>query len=255
MLLVGILSVVYWKKKTNVEMNYFFYGGFVWLIAISIKVMMDYTLSPFLYEYLSLYGMLAAVIVSGIYIGIRTGILESGISYSFIIKSKLKRAGWKEAIAFGIGFGATESIFIGFSSFTSILVFVIFPTIVESIPPEYQLQLLSQLNMGTEIIFAPILERLFVLFAHIFSTVLVFMAVRSKKMFYLVISILYKTLLDGIIPWLNYTLGTGDIVSIYLIEVPIIIIGLIGYFGIRWLKPRFNNTTITGKIKSKLKHK
>jgi len=81
------------------------------------------------------------------------------------------------------------------------------------------------------------------------------MAVRSRKMTYLVVSILYKTLLDGIIPWLNYTMGTGDIVSIYLIEVPIIIIGLIGYFGIRWLKPRFENTTITGKIKSGLKIK
>jgi len=122
MVLVGILSVLYWKRKTNVEMNYFFYGGFVWLIAISIKVVMDYNLSPFLYDYISLYGILATLIVSGIYVGIRTGILESGISYFFVIKSKLKRAGWKEAIAFGIGFGATESLFVGFSSFSSILI-------------------------------------------------------------------------------------------------------------------------------------
>ena len=93
------------------------------------------------------------------------------------------------------------------------------------------------------------------LFSGIFSTALVFMAIRSRKMVYLIISILYKTLLDGVIPWLNYTLGTGDIVSIYLMEIPIIIIGLIGYFGIRWLKPRFGNTTITGKIRSKLKAK
>jgi uncharacterized membrane protein YhfC len=253
MFLVGVISVVWWKRRSGVEMNFFFYGGLVWLVAIAIKGVMDYTLSPILYDYFSLYGMFAILVASSIYIGLRTGLLESGLSYIFIIRSRLRRVGWKEAVSFGIGFGAAEAIFLGLSSFISILVLVMFPAILNSLPVEYQLQVLSQLEMGTEIIFAPILERAFVLFAHVFAAVLVFTAVRSRKMWYLVLSILYKTLLDGILPWLSYTLGTGDIVSIYLMEVPIIIIGLMGYFGIRWLKPRFEGTSITGKLKSKLK--
>jgi uncharacterized membrane protein YhfC len=253
MLLVGIISVVWWKRRSGVEMDFFFYGGIVWLVAIAIKGVMDYALSPMLYEYFSLYGLMAVLLASGVYVGLRTGLLESGLSYMFVIRSRLMRAGWKEAIAFGVGFGAAEAIFLGLSSFTSILVLVMFPAIMNSIPVEYQLQVLSQLEMGTEVIFAPMLERVFVMFAHVFAAVLVFMAVRSRKMWYLVLSIIYKTLLDGILPWLSYTLGTGDILSIYLMEIPIIIIGLIGYFGIRWLKPMFEGTSITGKAKSLLK--
>ncbi len=249
MVLVGIISVVWWKRKSGVEMNVFFYGGIVWLIAIAIKGVMDYTLSPFLYDYFSLYGILALLVASGVYVGLRTGLLESGISYLFVIRSRLRRVGWKEAVSFGVGFGAAEAIFLGLSSFTSILVLVMFPSIIESLPMEYQLQLISQLELGTEIIFAPILERAFVLIAHVFAAALVFMAVRSRKIGYLVLSILYKTLLDGILPWLSYTMGAYDIVSIYLMEIPIIIIGLIGYFGVRWLRPRFEGTSITGKVK------
>ncbi len=253
MLLVGILSVVWWKRKSGVEMDFFFYGGIVWLVAIAIKGVMDYTLSPMLYDYFSLYGIFAILVVSGIYVGLRTGLLESGMSYLFIIRSGLRRAGWKEAIAFGVGFGAAEAIFLGLSSFMSILVLIIFPSILNSLPMEYQLQVLSQLELGTEVIFAPMLERAFVMVAHVFAAVLVFMAVRSRKMGYLALSILYKTLLDGILPWLSYTLGAGDILSIYLMEIPIIIIGLIGYFGMRWIKPGFEGTSITGKAKSRLK--
>lgn len=253
MFLVGILSVIWWKRRSGVEMNFFFYGGLVWLVAIAIKGVMDYILSPILYDYFSIYGIFAILIASGAYVGLRTGLLESGISYLFVIKSRMRRAGWKEAISFGIGFGAAEAIFIGISSFISILTFVMFPAIIESLPMEYQLQVLSQLGLGTEIIFAPMLERVFVLVAHVFAAVLVFMAVRSRNMAYLLISVLYKTLLDGILPWLSYTMGASDAVSIYLMETPIIIIGLIGYFGLRWLKPRFEETSITGKVKSKLK--
>lgn len=256
MVLVGVVSVLWWKRRSGAEMDFFFYGGLVWLVAIAIKGVMDYTISPLLYEYFSLYGITAILVASGVYVGLRTGLLESGISYFFVIRSRLGRAGWKEAISFGIGFGAAEAIFLGLSSFMSILALIIFPSIIESLPVEYQLQVLSQLEMGTEIILAPILERVFVMLAHVFAAVLVFMAVRSRKIWYLFLSILFKTLLDGILPWLSYTLGAGDVVSIYLMEVPIIIIGMIGYFGMRWLKPRFEGTSITGKAKSLIgKHK
>lgn len=239
MFLIGLLSIVYWKRKAGVNMNLFFFGGLVWLIAISIKAVMDYTVSPEVYYLIEPLGIASFLLVSGLYLGLRTGLLESGLSYLAVLRSELKRMEWKEAVAFGIGFGAAEAMVLGIYSFLSIITFIIFPGSIQSLPVEYQVQIMSQLEMDTIVIFAPMMERVFTIMAHIFATVLVVAAVRSERIDYLILSILYKTLLDGIIPWISYNMVEGDMALIYIMEMPIVIIGLIGYFGMGWLKPRF----------------
>jgi len=65
MILVGILPVVYWRK--DVELKYFLFGALTWAVAIGVKVLMD-LVSTF-------------IIILGIYVGLRTGILENGFTY------------------------------------------------------------------------------------------------------------------------------------------------------------------------------
>ncbi|HEC95793.1 MAG TPA: YhfC family intramembrane metalloprotease, partial [Euryarchaeota archaeon] len=90
---------------------------------------------------------------------------------------------FREAIAFGIGFGGSEAIFLGILSFLNVLN-LIFTNSYED----------------PSILFAPIIERLFVLFSHIFSCVLVIYSVKTKKIRYFLYSIIYKSPIDGIIP-------------------------------------------------------
>lgn len=240
MILVGILIPLYWKRKTHVGLNYFLWGAGVWVIAVAVKIAMDYTITQPLRISLEPYGLLTVLLVMGLYVGLRTGVLESGFSYLAILKTRLKEMSYKQGIAFGIGFGSIEALFLGITSFLNILMFVLFPDIITMLPETFQAVIISQLNASSWIIFGPIIERIFIVFIHVFSTLLVLYAVRKKAMGYLVLSILFKTLVDGIIPWLVYSLEPiTELPNAYIIEIPFIILAIIAYFGIKWIKPKF----------------
>lgn len=238
MLIVGVAAVFYWRFRQKVSINYFLWGAAAWVIAIAIKMAMDYTVTPLLNMWLQPMGIAAALAGMGIYVGLRTGILESGFSYIIMIKTRLREMDFSKGVAFGIGFGAAEAIFLGVTSFLNILVFVMFPEIVSIVPESMLATLQAQLNASSWIVFAPMIERVSITFIHVFSALLVLYAIRSGKALYLVYSILFKAVVDGIIPWLAYSMQPlYEVANAYMIEVPFIILALISYFGIRWLKP------------------
>ena len=239
MILVGILFPLYWKNKTKVNANFFFWGAGAWILAITAKILLDMTLTPILNVWLFPHGITTALIVSCLYVGLRTGIFESGFSYLVILKTKLKKMGYKEGVAFGLGFGAVEAIFLGITSFLNILLFVLFPGMIALLPEAQQMALLAGLESNSLIVFAPVMERTVLMFIHVFSTLLVLYAVKAKKLSYLGLSILFKAIVDGIIPWLVFNLSPiTDIVNAYLIEIPFIILAVFSYFGIKWIKPK-----------------
>lgn len=234
------MSIIYWRRKTNVGYGFFLYGATVWVISIIIKVAMDMSITTPLRDWVFVgYGFLATFVFLILYLGLRTGFLESGLSYLAVLKTELKKMNFKKAIAFGIGFGAVEALVIGLSSFTNILIFILYPEMIGMIPLEQQALVLSSLNMSSWVIFAPIIERLSALFIHIFSTVLVVLSVKSKKLRYLWYSILFKAFVDGLVPILVFSLDTTILINVYLIEIPIIILGLFSYFGIKRVRGRF----------------
>jgi uncharacterized membrane protein YhfC len=257
MVLVGILVPLYWQRKARPGANYFLMGAGVWIIAIAIKMVMDYTVTIPLNIFFQPYGMVAVFVGMGLYLGLRTGILESGLSYTIILKTKLKKMNYKQGIAFGMGFGAIEALFLGVTSFINIAAFLMSPQIISMLPEATQTVILSQLNSSSWIVFGPIIERIAVMFIHIFSTLLVVYSIKSGKIKYLIISILFKTLVDGIIPWLVYSMRPlTDLPNAYIIEIPFIILALVSWFGIRWIRPRFGKGAkewVTDTVKSIVK--
>jgi uncharacterized membrane protein YhfC len=173
MVLVGILFPLYWSRKTKVNLNFFFWGAGVWILAITAKILLDMTITPFINQSILPYGLTAILIVSGLYVGLRTGLFESGFSYLAILKTKLRKMTFNQGIAFGIGFGAVEAIFLGVTSFLNVLVFVLFPDLINLLPEVQAMALLAQLDSSTLLIFAPIIERAVLMFIHIFSSILV----------------------------------------------------------------------------------
>jgi uncharacterized membrane protein YhfC len=240
MILVGILVPLYWQRKTKAGINYFLWGAGIWIVAVAVKIAMDYTITSPLSSAVQPYGLAAVLVVMGLYVGLRTGLFESGFSYLAMLKTRLKKMNYKQGVAFGLGFGAIESLFLGVTSFLNILVFIMFPDVIALIPEAAQSAIIAQLNASSWIVFGPIIERIGVMFIHVFGTLLVLYAVRSGKIVYLVVSILFKTLVDGIIPWLVYVMQPlTELPNAYIVEIPFIILALIAYYGNRWIKPRF----------------
>jgi len=239
MLLVGAIAPILWWWKKRIEAKFFLYGLILWIIAISPKYIMDLTLTDPLFSYLKGFGDAVYVILAGLYVGLRTGLLESGLSYLIILKTKIKEVNLNQAIALGIGFGSAEAIFVGFSSFTNILAFILYPNLINKIPESQREIVLQQLNQPSIVIPAPILERVFVLIIHILAILLIFYAIRKSDIRYLLASIFYKTIVDGPIPAFRTYLDLNVPQNIYLVELYFAILALIGLLGIEKIMERW----------------
>ncbi len=78
MILTGVFPVIYWWRK-DVRLRYFLLGALAWALAIGVKVLMDLTpLNDFL---MRKFTISTFIIILGIYVGLRTGILENGFAY------------------------------------------------------------------------------------------------------------------------------------------------------------------------------
>jgi len=236
MMLLGLIVPIYWWRTKKVPVKFFGLGALVWMAAILPKILLDLTISPSINSYLYAYSVEAFVIITGLYIGLRTGLFESGFTYLVAIKTKLKNLSWNQAIGFGLGFGCFEALVMGFLSFINIYAFVAMPELINQLTAEQAEALNTVLNQSTWIVPAAIIERISVIFIHVFSTLLVFYAIRINSKKYLWYSIGFKTIVDGIIPALQVYVGSNTITDAYLIELPFIGLGVLAFAGIIWIK-------------------
>lgn len=232
MIAVGAGAMAYWYWKRRVNPAYFLIGGVLWAAAIAIKVIMDLTISAALVTQATIiFVPLAASVVLGLYYGLRTGILESGLSWLAVRYTKLSKSGFDEAVALGIGFGGTEAVLLGVLSLIAVGTMLLMPGVAATLPAST----LEQFSLI--MVPVPIVERLFTLFCHVFATVLVVYAARLRELKWLGLSIAYKTLLDGMLPVSNYLLsGMGTLGRVRLIELFIIAMGFVGLVGLFWIR-------------------
>lgn len=235
MLLVGLVAVLWWKRNKKVKWKYFAFGALLWVIAIVPKVIMDLAISSYFLVWLSAYGLVAMLVGMSLYVGLRTGFFESGFSYLAIAKTKFRKMKLNEALAFGIGFGSIEAIAIGFIGLIDMLVLISNPGLVELLSPAQQ----AALDLPTILVFAPIIERASALMIHVFGSMLVIYAVGKRKINYLFISILFKTLVDGMIPLLTYVFDLTTVAGMYMVEIPIVVLGVLAFYGTKYIAKKF----------------
>lgn len=234
MMAVGIAAIAYWYMKKHPGPEYFLYGAIFWAVAIGIKLAMDLTITQPLQSYFkSTLPILAVVIIMSLYVGLRTGIFESGITYAMVKYAKLSKMGWNDAVALGIGFGGTEAIVLGALSLVSMIVYLAIPSLFNTLPQATQDQ------FALALIPLPIIERLFTLFAHVFATVLVVYAVKLSNWHWLALSVGLKTILDGALPIFNYYLASMGTYKVLPIELYVIIIGCISFYGLWWFSKKY----------------
>jgi uncharacterized membrane protein YhfC len=242
MILVGLIALFYWRRKTGVSWIYFGFGALIWVIAIGIKLLMDFTVTTPFYLFLYSYSTLAALIGLSLYVGLRTGLLESGLSYLGVKYTDFRTMNLDQALAFGIGFGAIEAIALGVQTLLNLIVLVLDPSLAATLSPAQQ----ASLDAPTIVAFAAIIERAFVLLIHVFASVLVVFSIVTKMIRYLLFSILFKTLVDGMIPALTTYINTSTVIGIYEVEVPIAVLGIIAFFGTRWVMNRYRTPEEAG---------
>lgn len=241
MMIVGIIPLAYWQRTRRVGARAFIFGGALWVAAIAPKAAIDLALGGLINSWAnSTFGALGALIFISLYVGVRTGMFESGFSYLAFLKTKLRSATYDEAIGFGLAFGGTEAILLGVSSFLSILMFLINPGFVEQIPSAQREAVLAALNGPSIMVFAPIVERASTIAVHVFATALLYAAVLKRNVWFFWASFLYRTLIDAMVPGFSYLLAVSGnaLVMTYAIELVIAAYGSLGLLGLRQLRAR-----------------
>lgn len=234
MMAVAVIAAVYWYWKKHSKVIYFVAGALFWVVAIAIKVIMDLTVSQPLYAWLGASLPIdAAVLASGLYLGLRTGILENGMIYAGTLYSKLKNMSFDDAVAVGTGFGGIEALILGALSVLTVATILAQPTLFLLLP------LSSQQQFEPLFMPLPVIERIFTLFCHVFATVLTIYAVKLADLKWLGIALVFKTVLDGVlIPFEHYLgyLGTG---MYYPLEAFVVLMGCIALAGLYWFGKKY----------------
>lgn len=232
MIAIGVLAVAGWRIRTRSKAAYFAAGALLWAAAISVKLILDLTVSQSLYAWLA--GALSpdfAVAASGLYLGLRTGILECGIVYLAALATRLKGAGFYDAVALGIGFGGAEAAVLGAESVLYVGAMLLRPVLYITLPYA------SQQHFGLPFLPLPVVERMFTLSCHIFATVLAVYAVKLADPKWLAIAAAFKALLDGPLLIFAYFGGTGIMAS-YALEAYIAFMGSIALAGLYWFSKK-----------------
>jgi len=240
MLLVGVLAIAYWRRRSHAGMRLFALGGLVWAAAVIPKVVLDLTVTPSLYGWFAgSLGFNASLAALGAYVGLRTGIFECGFTYLAFRRSKLREATLDEATAFGIGFGATEAFLLALSTLISLVMFLSNQSLLDGLPPEVRQAVEAQLDVSPWVLPAPALERLLTIFIHTFSALLIFASVTKARFGLFLGAFVYKSLVDAAVPYLQSVLGSSaSPVDVYLVETWVVALGIVGLIGSVQLRKR-----------------
>ncbi len=158
--------------------------------------------------------------------GTLTGLTEVLLTWLVLRYTRLGKVGWGKALAFGIGFGAFEALLLGVSNFAGTLTGMLAP---QSIGPAIgSLAALNNPLYGL----APVVERIFTIFVHILSNVLLFYGVAKGQSRWLWVSFAYKSGVDAIAGFAQMW-GVAQLSHLWLIEGFVVLFGLAGVWGLR----------------------
>lgn len=228
MILVSLAFVIYAARRRLLGWRYFGMGALFWMLTVIAKFAFAIPVNPVVLRALGVnYEDVFSPgnIVAYFYIGALTGIFEAGLAYLILRKSRWGKATWDQALVFGIGFGVVEALLLGLAGLVSAMVGITSPDTLP-IPSLGSLANNATLVMGL----APVIERLSVIFAHIFACVLIFYSITRDEAKWIWLAVLYKTLLDTPAGFASFW-GVGTAEKLWTIEAIVAIFGLIGLWG------------------------
>lgn len=217
-----ILAFYVWKKY-KVSWALFFLGMLLFLVSLC-RIPLNDIFSTFIARKFT--GVTALILI-GLFASFTAGIFEEGVralAFGLIIKSR----SYEKSLMYGIGHGGggESMILVGISVLVSFIVFRLFPGSL----PAGLLQELTGIGWYIPLIGA--LERVLTIAIQISLSVLVMYAFLSKKYYFILIAILYHTVIDFTAFYINYKFG------ILWSEIMVFIFAIISIVIIFILKPR-----------------
>lgn len=242
MILVAVGFVVYAALK-HLGWKYLGLGALAWLVTVIVKLVWALALNSQVYSVMTT--AMPGALGNGVfdlYVGLLTGFTEVAIVWLVMRYTRLGKVTWDRALAFGIGFGTIEALLLGLGSFLTMLTALLMP---QAIPADA----LKQLAAANNILIsgAPIVERFFTVWVHIFCSVLIFFAVSQSQARWFWLAFFFKSLLDAVAAFAQTASVLATVEGIWAIEAIVIVCGILGWLGTNWVKSRYAESSSVAK--------
>lgn len=241
MILVSLAYVMYAAYRRWLGWRYLGLGALFWVFTVGVKFAFAVPVNPIVLGALGVAPdrlFSPGNLIAYLYIGALTGVFEAGLAYLTLRRIRWGNATRDEALAFGIGFGVIEAFLLGLAALGAALAGLLSP---DALPIT---TLASLANQAAPVMgMAPIVERLFVIVAHIFSCLLIFYAIHSGEVKWVWLAVLYKTLLDAPAGFAAFW-RVETPAKIWTIEALIVVAGFIGLVGTIWVARRYSRESV-----------
>jgi uncharacterized membrane protein YhfC len=209
------------------------FGAVAWGVTVALKFAWAIPFNPPIYTACSQALPSLGVPLFALYVGTLTGIFEVGLVALLLNYTPLGKADWPRCLAFGIGFGAIEALLFGVSSLSSTLAAMVISVAVPPAP-------MAMARLGNILwVLAPVVERLATIFIHLCASVLIFYAVNTRRARWFLLAFGYKTAVDAMAAIFVHSNGIDTLGRVWTFEAIMILCGVAGCLGLRWLAPRY----------------
>lgn len=192
MILVAASAVWYWQKGKPSLWSMVWWGVLAWTASLALKAAAGLPMMNFFQHHANN----PMIWLCG---GLLTGVFECLIPLLLIMKTRLRRADFNGAVAFGIGFGGIEAFLMGSVALIQTMLLVAFSNHIPTGVRDALLKQFAHSSIAT--ILLSILERAFALAAHCLASVLLIYAVRTRRQLWFWLSFGYKSLGDTFAAW------------------------------------------------------
>ncbi len=234
MLLVAIAFIVYALRHGG-TWGYMGLGALAWAGTVAVKFVIAFTINPLVSQAIGVPDDLWAPgnLLLYVYIGSLTGLTEVLLTWLLLHYRRFVGAPWGKVIAFGVGFGALEALLLGALSLIAMLSGLLSPQ-------SFNAETLAMLARSNDVLYslAPIVERLSIIFVHIFSNVLLFYAVVKGRARWMWVAFVFKSAVDAIAAFAQ-AWGVETTGKVWTIEALMVLFGIIAWWGIRRIGRRY----------------
>ncbi len=211
-------------------------GALLWIVTNLIKLqVLAPLLAPVMYQLLYVPGSAWAPgsVLYYVYAGMQTGLTEVLLAWLLLRYTRLGRAPWVEALAFGVGFGAFEALYQGVPSLVSSISALAAPQSLS------EAALISYQSLNDPLIaLAPATDRFAATLVHIFGNVLLFYGVASGQARWMWVAFIVKSLVD-ILAVCLMIVGIPSVAILWAMEGVLLVIGLVCWWGTGAIERRY----------------
>lgn len=223
MMLVGALSVFFWRRYTGLQYRWFAAGAALWASSVVFKFTVAAMINdPVLATLKGRFSPAAFGLIGSLFTGIESSAAEMGFTLAAVLIWRRLGSNGARAIGVGAGAGAFEAVVLGVMSVGAALAAYAGDAMVQA-----EMAGLEAMASSTplQVLVGPV-ERIVAVLCHASTRALILLGAARGKYVPVLIGFVLFTMLDGVAGVVDLA-GLSDKISVWWVELALLPFGLV----------------------------